>query len=209
MVIPLVRSSELASAIFTRSSTPSNPAFEQGWIAHLQSAFGNAASGGVRYYSLDNEVMLWNSTHRDVHPAPPDEDEIWGKAASYGAAIKQQDPNARITGPVTWGYCDLFWSAKDNCGGSNADRNAAGHGGLAFVAWYLQQVCAHPTSAGQRVVDYLDLHYYPQGSNVALSNDDSPATAGLRMRSLKELYDPSWVSQSSPSTSRQSRQYTA
>jgi len=181
----------------TDSSQVSDPAFEQGWIAHLQSAFGSAAGGGVRYYTLDNEVMLWNSTHRDVHPAPPDENEIWGTALSYGKAIKQQEPNARVTGPVTWGYCDLFWSAKDNCGTSNADRNLpaqsgfAAHGGLPFVAWYLQQNCANG-----RPVDYLDLHYYPQGANIALTNDDSPATAGLRVRSLKELYDPAWVSQS-------------
>ena len=178
------------------SSTPVTPAFEQQWIAHLQSTFGNAASGGVRYYTLDNEVMLWNSTHRDVHPTPPDEDEIWGKALSYGTAIKQQDPNARITGPVTWGYCDLFWSAKDNCGSSNTDRNRTSpsgpdHDGLPFVAWYLRQNCANG-----KPVDYLDLHYYPQGSNVSLSNDDSPTTAALRLASLQELYDTSWVSQS-------------
>src|SRR5438445_6170875 len=100
-----------------------------------------------------------------------------------------QEPNSRVTGPVTWGYCDLFWSAADNCGQSNADRNA--HGGLPFIAWYLQQNCANG-----RPVDYLDLHYYPQGSNVALSDDDSPTTAALRLRSLKELYDPNWVSES-------------
>jgi hypothetical protein len=46
------------------------------------------------------------------------------------------------------------------------------------------------------VVDYLDLHYYPQGSNVALSDDDSPSTSARRLRSLKELYDPAWVSES-------------
>ncbi|MFT3792017.1 MAG: glycoside hydrolase family 44 protein [Rudaea sp.] len=176
------------------SSIAVDTTFWQGWIAHLQSSFGDAAHGGVRYYSLDNEVMLWNSTHRDVHPAAPTEQEILGKALEYGAAIKQQEPNARVTGPVTWGYCDLFWSAADNCGSSNADRNA--HGGLPFVAWYLQQVCANPLANGQRVVDYLDLHYYPQGSNVSLSDDDSPTTAALRLRALKELYDSSWVSES-------------
>jgi hypothetical protein len=94
---------------------------------------------------------------------------------------------------VTWGYCDLFGSAADNCV-DGADRQA--HGGLAFVAWYLQQVCANPLPGGGRVVDYLDLHYYPQGSNVALSDDDSPPTAALRLRSLKELYDADWVSES-------------
>ena len=60
----------------------------------------------------------------------------------------------------------------------------------------LQQVCAHPLAGGAHVVDYADLHYYPQGQNVALSDDDSPATAARRLRSLKELYDPNWISES-------------
>ncbi|MET0226517.1 MAG: glycoside hydrolase family 44 protein, partial [Dokdonella sp.] len=75
-----------------------------------------------------------------------------------------------------------------------ADRQA--HGGTPFVAWYLGQVCANPLAGGVRVVDYLDLHYYPQGSNVALSDDDSPSTSARRLRSLKELYDSTWVSES-------------
>ena len=178
------------------TSSEVDAAFQQGWIAHFQSTFGNAASGGVKFYSLDNEVMLWSSTHRDVHPQPPTYDEIWSKAQSYGDAIKQQDAGALVTGPVTWGYCDLFTSAADAANGNcldGADRQ--NHGGLPFVAWYLQQVCAHPLAGGVRVVDYLDLHYYPQG-NVALTDDDSPATSARRLRSLKELYDPTWISES-------------
>jgi hypothetical protein len=174
------------------TSAEVTPAFWKDWIAHLQATFGDAAAGGVRYYSLDNEVMLWNSTHRDVHPAPTTYDETWSKALAYGTAIKQQDPAAKVTGPVTWGYCDLFGSAADNCAEGD-DRDA--HGGMPFVAWYLQQVCAHPLAGGVHVVDYLDLHYYPQGG-VALNDDDSAATAARRLRSLKELYDPQWVSES-------------
>jgi hypothetical protein len=174
------------------TSSEADAAFQQGWVAHFQSTFGGAASGGVKFYSLDNEVMLWNSTHRDVHPAPATYDETWANAQNYGGAIKQQDPGAKVTGPVTWGYCDLFGSAADNCL-DGPDRQ--GHGGLPFVAWYLQQVCAHPLAGGARAVDYLDLHYYPQG-NVALNDDDTPTTAARRLRSLKELYDPSWVSES-------------
>jgi len=175
------------------TSSEVDAAFQQGWVAHFQSTFGNGSAGGVKLYALDNEVMLWNSTHRDVHPNPTTYDETWSKAVSYGGAIKQQDPSALVTGPVTWGYCDLFGSGADNCL-DGPDRQ--GHGGLPFVAWYLQQVCANPLAGGVHVVDYLDLHYYPQGSNVALSDDDSPATAARRLRSLKELYDPSWVSES-------------
>jgi hypothetical protein len=175
------------------TSSEVDAVFQQGWVAHFQSTFGNGSAGGVKFYSLDNEVMLWNSTHRDVHPDPTTYDETWSKAQSYGGAIKQQDASAKVTGPVTWGYCDLFGSAADNCL-DGPDRQA--HGGLPFVAWYLQQVCAHPLAGGAHVVDYLDLHYYPQGSNVALSDDDSPTTAARRLRSLKELYDSTWVSES-------------
>ena len=42
----------------------------------------------------------------------------------------------------------------------------------------------------------IDLHYYPQETNVALTSDDSAATAALRLRSLKSLYDPTYVDES-------------
>lgn len=177
----------------TDTSSMADAAFQRGWIEHFQATYGTAGNGGVRHYALDNEVMLWNSTHRDVHPQPATFDETWAKAATYGAMIKQQEPAALVYGPVTWGYCDLFGSAADDCL-DGPDRQA--HGGMPFVAWYLQQVCAHPLPGGARAVDVLDLHYYPQGANVALSDDDSPDTAARRLRSLKELYDATWVSQS-------------
>ena len=126
----------------TSASAPST--FETQWIGHFQSVFGTAASGGVKMYSLDNEVMLWNSTHRDVHPSPTTYDETWNKAIDYAGAIKQKDSNALVTGPVTYGYCDLFGSAADDCLLGD-DRTA--HGGLPFVAWYLQQVCTYPDAA--------------------------------------------------------------
>ena len=177
------------------TSMLSTPSFEAQWIAHLQSTFGTAANGGVKLYALDNEIMLWNSTHRDVRPQtqPLTYDDAWTKTHDYATAIKTQEPDALVTGPVTWGYCDLFGSAADNCL-DGTDR--AAHSGLPFVAWYLQQVCANPLAGGAHLVDYLDLHYYPQGNNVALSNADDATTAGLRLRSLKELYDPTWRSES-------------
>ena len=177
------------------TSDAAPPSYEASWIAHLQSVFGTAANGGVKFYSLDNEVMLWNSTHRDVHPAPTTYDETWNNAVAYAGAIKQQDPDALVTGPVTWGYCDLFGSALDGCI-DGSDR--AAHGGLPFVAWYLQQVHANPVN-GKPLVDYLDLHYYPQDPNGAsgsiYSADQDAATVSRRMKSLRELYDPTWVSQ--------------
>jgi hypothetical protein len=75
---------------------------------------------------------------------------------------------------------------------------------LPFVAWYLQQVCANPLVGGKHLVDYLDLHWYPQDPNPTdpnytggsiYSNDQDAATVGRRLRSLKELWDPAWTSE--------------
>src|SRR5206468_6209614 len=37
------------------SNVPSNSTFQQGWMQHLVSRWGANASGGLRYYILDNE----------------------------------------------------------------------------------------------------------------------------------------------------------
>ncbi len=175
------------------TSSEVEASFQQAWVAHLQATFGGAASGGVKFYALDNEVMLWNSTHRDVHPAPTTYDETWAKAASYGARSSSRIPPPRspVRSPGATATCSV--RPADNCL-DGQDRQA--HGGLPFVAWYLQQVCAHPLAGGVHAVDVLDLHYYPQGADVALSDDDSAPTAARRLASLKELYDPDWVSDS-------------
>ncbi|MEO8669929.1 MAG: glycoside hydrolase family 44 protein [Tahibacter sp.] len=173
------------------------------WIAHFQSRYGSAAAGGVRLFSLDNEPMLWDSTHRDVHPVAPTYDEVWTKGRDLAVQIKTQEPAAKTFGPVTWGYPDLFTSAADaascNCL-SGSDR--AAHAGKAYIQWYLEQVCAYEQQTGIRLVDYLDLHYYPQGDGIVDFNgynigySESAAVAAKRLRSLRELYDPSYVSES-------------
>ena len=176
-------------------------------VSHLMTRFGAAASAGVRYYNLDNEPMLWNSTHRDVHPAAPGYDEVWAKGLAAATEIKRRDPGAEILGPDTWGWCDFWTSAQDAAAGdciNGADR--AAHGGLAWPAWYMQQSCEHRLpaghpAAGKLPMDWLDIHFYPQGDGVpGLSGDpsveDDAATVARRLRSLKELYDPTWDSES-------------
>ncbi len=184
----------------TDTSIATTPSWTTGWINHLVGRYGLANNGGVRYYALDNEAMLWNSTHRDVHPTPPTYDEVWTRGRDHALAIKAVDPGAKVFGPVTWGWCDLFTSAADAAVGpsciTGADRDA--HGGLAFAEWYLKQVCDYQTANGIRVVDYFDAHYYPQGNVDGLGGGSSelPDDAARRLRSLRELYDPNYVSES-------------
>jgi len=174
------------------------PSFEAAWVAHIVARLGAASQGGVEFYALDNEPMIWASEHRDVHPAPPTYDEIWGKTAGYAAAIKAADPGAKVTGPAEGGWCAYFWSGLDGC---SDGPDYAAHGGMHWVDWYLQQVQAYANShGGQRLIDYLDLHCYPQGeinnTGVAFSDDSVPGMAELRLRSIKSLYDPAYVDES-------------
>lgn len=177
------------------------PTFVTDWMSHIASRVGDAGAGGVRLFALDNEVMLWNSTHRDVFPSPLTYDGLWSRTVALASAMKAADPDAKILGPVTWGWCDLFTSAADAAAGPScidgADRQA--HGGLALVPWYLQQVCAYQQQHGVRLVDYLDVHYYPQGGVDGLDPDnpgEDAATAAKRLRSLRELWDPNWTAES-------------
>ena len=163
------------------------------WMAHLAGRTGTASAGGVRLWDLDNEPMLWNSTHRDVHPAGTTYDELWSKTATIGAAVKAQDAGAKTLGPVVWGWCAYFYSGADGCS-PGPDR--AAHGNEDFLPWYLDQAKAWETAHGARLLDYLDVHYYPQASGVALTSDESSATAALRLRTLKSLYDPAYLDES-------------
>ncbi|HVT60281.1 MAG TPA: glycoside hydrolase family 44 protein [Thermoanaerobaculia bacterium] len=169
------------------------PSFVTDWLAHIAARTGLPENGGVRMFALDNEPALWNSTHRDVHPSPTTYDELWQKTLAYAAAIKAAEPHALVFGPADWGWCAYFFSAADGC---QAGADAQAHGNLAFIDWYLLQTQQYLTANGVRLIDYLDVHFYPQAVGVALSDDESPATAALRLRTLKSLYDPSYVDES-------------
>jgi hypothetical protein len=163
------------------TSIPTDPVYEQAWLTHLVATFGKASAGGIRYYALDNEMMLWNSTHQDVHPNAVTYDEVWKKTLDYAPVIKSVDPSAWVLGYVAWGVFDLFQSGAD--GNSNlADKKA--HGNKPLAQWYLEQAAAYEQAHGQRIVDCLDVHYYPQGGE-PLENT----------RSLWDptYHDPSWI----------------
>ena len=174
--------------------------FVNSWINHLTGLYGTAANGGVMFYNLDNEPMLWNSIHRDVHPNPTTYDEMRSSTWAYAAAIKAADPMAKTLGPVVWGWCAYFYSAADGCS-PRADRQA--HGNLDFIEWYLQQMRTYEQQHGVRILDYVDVHHYPQADGVSLSPAGSSAVQALRLRSTRSLWDPptpTKVGSVSPST---------
>ena len=126
---------------------------------------GKADAGGVKYWVLDNEPMLWNSTHRDVHPKPLTYDGLWEKTVKYGEAIKRADPSAKVAGFCSWGWMDLFYSAADaGTDDYQTKPDWAAHGKVGLCEWFLKK-CAEYKKAhdGKALVDVLDLHWLSAG----------------------------------------------
>jgi hypothetical protein len=172
------------------------PSFGAGWINFLKAKYG-AAGGGVRFYNLDNEPDIWFETHRDIRPNGWKYQEFRDSTIAYAAAAKAADPNAQLLGPVVNGWTYYWFGAYDGQreDWSTPDDRLA-NGNMPFVPWYLQQLKQYEDTHGVRLLDYLDLHYYPQASGVSLSPAGSAATQALRLRSTRSLWDPTYVDES-------------
>jgi hypothetical protein len=107
--------------------------------------------------------------------------------------VKSADPSARTLGPVLWGWCAYLYSAADGCG---AGSDYANHSNTYFVPWYLQQMRAYEQAHKVRLVDYLDLHYYPAANGTSLSPVGNQATQDLRLRATRSLWDPTYIDES-------------
>ena len=177
-----------------------NPAsqivYQDEWVASLVKRYGLASAGGVKFYAMDNEPDLWSETHTDIHPARTGYDDILSEFTSYASAVKEVDPSAMITGPVSWGWNGYFWSDLDR-GDDNfktaADR--AKHGNTPFLPWFLDQMKQYEQKNGQRLLDVLDVHYYPQGVGIYNGTTD-PKTNALRLRSTRSLWSNTYIDES-------------
>jgi hypothetical protein len=176
--------------------------FQAGWVRHLTNTWGAANAGGLRYYLMDNEWSLWNSTHRDVHPVGATMDEVLGKFSDYATMVKGIDTSALVAGPEEWGWPGYLYSGYDQSVASTYNYNPANypdrvaHGGQDFSPWFLAQLKTRSLAAGKRLIDVFTHHIYPQQANVALSGDASPSTVLARNRSTRVLWDTNYVDES-------------
>jgi hypothetical protein len=143
-------------------------------------------------FSLDNEPDLWAETHPEIHPKKVTYDELCQRTVGFATAIKAVWPAAPILGFVSYG-----WNGYTTL--QNAP-DAPGKG--EFVDYFLAQMRAAEDSAGQRLVDYLDLHWYPEakGGGARIVFDPAPTDATklaawqeARVQAPRSLWDPTYV----------------
>jgi hypothetical protein len=146
-------------------------------------------------YLLDNEPDLWSSTHAEIHPVAVTYAELAQRNVEYAKAIKAVVPNADVWGPVNYG-----WAGYVNLQGAS-DSQADGD----FLNWWLDQMKAAEQTAGKRLVDGLDLHWYPEatgGGVRIITSQSTPPIVAAREQAPRSLWDTtytetSWITQSS------------
>ena len=181
-----------------RTSVPMDAAGVGRWVAAIRGQDLKRGARSVQTYILDNEPALWNSTHRDVHPDPVTYDELMARTLAYGAAVRAADSEAVIAGPAEWGWPAWFYSAADAVAGFQRHPDRRAHDDLPLLPWYLRQLREHERKTGERLLDVVDVHFYPQGKGLqhGTGGDTDPDTNARRIRATRALWDPSYVDES-------------
>jgi hypothetical protein len=182
---------------FVVKPDPSSPVvYQDEWVNHLLAQFGSASRGGVEFYAIDNEPMLWSQTHRDVHPARVGYDELAKVFLEYSGAVKSVDSSAQVLGPESCCWTDYWYSELDRGNDkftTHADRTA--HANLPLIPWFLRTVSQHDAVTGSRSLDVLSVHYYPEAKEIATEASNRSLDA-LRLRSTRSLWDPTYIDES-------------
>jgi Glycoside hydrolase family 44 len=179
----------------TDTSVAANVQFYKPWIQSLVATYGRADQGGIRYYNLDNEPGIWHSTHRDLGSDGLTHTSLLSRSIAAAEMLKSVDPSALTLGPSEDGWTRYVISGRD----TQLGNYSATYDGLWAVEWYLKEMRAYEQRSGKRLLDYLDLHYYPQASGV-YGAAGSKETQALRLRSVRSLWDPTYVDESWIST---------
>jgi hypothetical protein len=151
------------------------------------------ATGGA-LFDLDNEPDVWSGTHAEIHPNPVTYAELVERNARFATAIKDTWLEAKTLGFVSYG-----WSGYVNLQDAS-DANGD------FINYYLDQMRAAESTAGRRLVDYLDLHWYPEARGGAdadanggvriTEQDSSAAVVEARVQAPRSLWDASYTENS-------------
>jgi len=210
-----VSQAKKGSAFTTSPSTADGFVYQDEFVYFLKQNYPTAATDTNKtiFYSLDNEPDLWASTHPRLrgdattggnppgtagNGSVPTYAEMLQRTKDYADAIKDVEPNSIVFGPVNYGWQGMvdFQGASD--AGTYGD----------FLNYYLAQLSAAESTYGHRLVDVLDIHWYPEaGANNGASqwtrvtaDSTDPAVVAARLQAPRSLWDTtytedSWIAQ--------------
>ena len=167
--------------------TSDKTVYQDEFVAWLEKTFPGAHDKGTPnlFYCLDNEPDLWDHNHSRLRTQQLSYAEMLSRTTEYAAAIKAVAPRALIFGPVSYGWQGFqnLQSAKDQNG-----RN--------FLDAYLDGMKQAEQAQGKRLLDVLDIHWYPEayggGKRVSDPVSTPPALVEARLQSPRSLWDANY-----------------
>ena len=111
------------------------------------------------YWSMDNEPEIWNGTHDDVMPSLLSASAFMDSYFAVAKKARERFPAIRLTGPVPanewqwykWGSESLTIGGKYYC----------------WLEYFIKRVADEQRATGIRLLDVLDVHWYPSESSNA------------------------------------------
>jgi hypothetical protein len=130
--------------------------------------FSTVASGGLgldstllRYWNMDNEPEVWNSTHDDVVTTPMPVETYLAKYFAVAKAARARFPGIKLVGPVFTN--EWQWFAWNNAAVSVADGATTRN--FCWLEYFVKRVAEEQAASGIPLLDVLDFHFYPGTSN--------------------------------------------
>ena len=163
------------------------------FVNFMVDRYGGAATDqGVRWYALDNEPGLWAETHPRIHPEHLQVKDLIDKSVEMALAVKAVDPDAKIVGPALYGM-----GAFDNLQGApDWDQERIGKW---FIDYYLDNMRRAEETHGMRLLDVLDVHWYPeaQGDNrIVFGSALTEKDIAARLQAPRTLWDADYIEDS-------------
>jgi hypothetical protein len=140
------------------------------------------------WFSLDNEPDLWGSTHVRLWPKGATYAQIIANNIDFAGAIKKVAPKTLVFGPANYGW-----------NGFRTFQGAPDGAGRDFLDVYLAAMKDAESKAGKRLLDVLDIHWYPEarGDDVRITDEsDKPGLLEARIQAPRSLWDPTYTEDS-------------
>ncbi len=181
---------------YTLTPDPNDPiVYEDEFVNFMVANFKKATDGGVKFYDLDNEPGIWPSTHPRIHPEKTSYWEMRNKTEAAAENILRVDPTAMVFGGVCYGWQEFMTlqNAPESTDSSITQTYPT------YLDFYLDSIHRLETTYHHRLVQVLDLHWYPEaqgGGKRITENDISPDSVEARLQAPRSLWDPGYVEKS-------------
>jgi Glycoside hydrolase family 44 len=185
---------------------PADAVYQDEFVRWIDSTFPSTRGDSTRpiFFSLDNEPDIWHATHRaimsDTNGGPRKQtyDGFSNTSIAFARAIKRARPQSLIFGPAVATYAGVMTLGQH-------PKSDPTYGRAPFFEIYLDRMQDAERQRGQRLLDVLDLHWYPAAytSGGEITNDwakQDSITIQARVQAPRSLWDStydekSWVSQ--------------